>query len=149
MFPPLNTRIYLASGNTDMRKAINGLSILVQDQLEMDPLSGHLFVFCNRRRDIVKALYWDRNGFCLWQKRLEKHRFKWPESAEQVLQVDVRQLSWLLEGLDFTRVNEVEALADEAQKSADRKRTARAVAGLSASVKKSAKSLTTSRRGLK
>jgi transposase len=110
MFPPLNTRIYLATGSTDMRKAINGLSILVQDRLEMDPLCGHLFVFCNRRRDIVKALYWDRNGFCLWQKRLEKHRFKWPEKAEQVLQVDVRQLSWLLDGLDLTRVNAHETL---------------------------------------
>ena len=110
MFPPLNTRIYLATGITDMRKAINGLSILVQDRLQMDPLSGHLFVFCNRRRDIVKALYWDRTGFCLWQKRLEKHSFKWPENPDQVLKIDVRQLSWLLEGLDFTRVNAHESL---------------------------------------
>jgi len=110
MFPPLNTRIYLATGSTDMRKAINGLSIVVQDHLQLDPLSGHLFIFCNRRRDIVKALYWDRTGFCLWQKRLEKHFFKWPENPNQVLQIDVRQLSWLLEGLDLTRVNAHETL---------------------------------------
>ena len=67
MFPYLpGLRVYLAVGVTDMRKSINGLSILVQDQLDLDPISGHLFAFCNRRRDIVKVLYWDRNGFCLW-----------------------------------------------------------------------------------
>ena len=82
MFPQCNTRIYLAAGNTDMRKAINGLSILVQDRRRLDPLSGHMFVFCNRRRDIIKILYWDRYGFCLWQKRLEKHFFSWPERSE-------------------------------------------------------------------
>ena len=66
MFPYLpGLRVYLAVGVTDMRKSINGLSILVQDQLDLDPLSGHLFVFCNRRRDMVKVLYWDRNGLVL------------------------------------------------------------------------------------
>jgi transposase len=100
MFLPLHARIYLAVGSTDMRKAINGLSILAQDQLQLDPFSGHLFAFCNRRRNMVKILYWDRNGFCLWQKRLEKHYFTWPESPQQVIQIDPRQLSWLLEGLD-------------------------------------------------
>jgi transposase len=78
MLMPLSTRVYLVLGNTDMRKAINGLSILVESHLQLDPFSGHLFVFCNRRRNILKILYWDRNGFCLWQKRLEKHDFKWP-----------------------------------------------------------------------
>jgi transposase len=71
MFPALpEIKVLLAVGVTDMRKSINGLSILVAEQLELDPLSGHLFAFCNRKRDIVKILYWDRNGFCLWQKRL-------------------------------------------------------------------------------
>lgn len=70
------TKVYLAPGNTDMRKAINGLSITVQGILDLDPFSGHLFVFCNRAKTIIKILYWDRNGFCLWQKRLEKHKFK-------------------------------------------------------------------------
>ena len=101
MFLPFNTRIYLAAGSTDMRKAINGLSILVEYQLELDPFSGHLFVFCNRRCNLIKVLYWERNGFCLWQKRLEKHFFRWPRSRQEVLQVDARQLSWLLEGLDI------------------------------------------------
>ncbi|MBU4287290.1 MAG: IS66 family insertion sequence element accessory protein TnpB [Proteobacteria bacterium] len=82
------TRAYLALGNTDMRKAINSLSILVQESMDLDPFSGHLFVFCNRRRNILKILYWDRNGFCLWSKRLEKHFFRWPESSEEVMKID-------------------------------------------------------------
>ena len=86
MFSPAHPmRVYIATGTTDMRKSINGLSILVADQLELDPLSGHIFAFCNRKRDIIKILYWDRNGFCLWQKRLEKHQFQWPETKEGVL----------------------------------------------------------------
>lgn len=104
MFLPLHTRIYLAVGSTDMRKAINGLSILVQEQMELDPFSGHLFVFCNRSCNIIKILYWDRNGFALWQKRLEKHFFSWPKSSEQVMQIDPRQLSWLLDGLNIDQL---------------------------------------------
>jgi len=94
--------VYLAVGNTDMRKAINGLSILVEQAMELNPFSGDLFVFCNRTRTIIKILYWDHNGFCLWHKRLEKHRFKWPRSREEVIGIDARQLNWLLAGLDFT-----------------------------------------------
>lgn len=97
---PSHTRVYLRPGGTDMRKAIDSLSILVQDTLELDPFSGHLFVFCNRRHTMLKVLYWDRNGFCLWQKRLEKHRFKWPKSKDEVLEIGPRELSFLLEGLD-------------------------------------------------
>lgn len=100
----LNTRVYLGLGVTDMRKAINGLSVLVADQLELDAFSGHLFVFCNRARTIIKILYWHGNGFCLWQKRLEKHRFSWPESRKQVLEIGSRELTWLLEGLDPRQV---------------------------------------------
>ena len=110
MLLPSATRIYLAVGSTDMRKAINGLSILVEDQLELDPLSGHLFAFCNRRRNMIKVLYWDRNGFCLWHKRLEKHFFIWPESPDQVLRLDARELNWLLEGLDIGGVDGHEKL---------------------------------------
>ena len=82
-----------------MRKQINSLSILVQERLELDPFSGSVFVFCNRKRSTVKALYWDRNGFCLWQKRLEKDRFRWPETEEEVLRISARELRWLLDGL--------------------------------------------------
>lgn len=105
MFFPFHTRVYLAAGSTDMRKSINGLSILVSERLEMDPLSGHLFVFCNRRRNMIKVLYWDRTGFCLWQKRLEKQYFTWPTSSADVSEIDHRQLSWIVEGLDIGRVS--------------------------------------------
>jgi len=94
-------RVYIAVGVTDMRKAIDGLSIMVLEQQGLDPLSGHLFAFSNRNRSLVKVLYWDRNGFCLWQKRLEKDRFRWPESRQEVLEVGKRELSWLLDGLDL------------------------------------------------
>ncbi len=104
MFLPHHTRVYLAAGSTDMRKQISGLSIMVADHLEMDPLSGHLFVFCNRRRNMIKVLYWDRNGFALWHKRLEKHYFKWPDSVTDVCEIDNRQLGWLLDGLDIHQV---------------------------------------------
>jgi len=110
MFLPTHTRIYLAVGSTDMRKAINGLSILVEDRMDLDPFSGHLFAFCNRRRNMVKILYWDRNGFCLWHKRLEKQFFPWPESREDMLELDARQLSWLLEGLEPSQAKAFESL---------------------------------------
>lgn len=106
-----NLRVYLALGVTDMRKAINGLSILVENNFDLPVFSGHLFVFCNRRKDIVKILYWDRNGFCLWQKRLEKHRFKWPDSRAEVLEVDHCQLQWLIDGLDIRKLQGHEKLA--------------------------------------
>lgn len=97
---PPGTRVYLAVGATDLRKAINGLSVLVETHLEKNPFSGHLFVFCNRHRTILKALYWDHNGFCLWQKRLEAERFRWPQHEGEVLEIDPRQLLWLLSGLE-------------------------------------------------
>jgi len=93
--------VYVRPGVTDMRKAINGLSILVDEQMELDPLNGALFLFCNRQRRILKALYWDRNGFCLWQKRLEKHRFPWPDTQEAAREITPAQLRMLLDGIDF------------------------------------------------
>lgn len=105
---PTNTtqRVYLAVGSTDMRKAINGLSIMVEQAMELNPFSGDLFVFCNRARTIIKILYWDHNGFCLWHKRLEKHRFIWPKAADDVMAIGPKELSWLLSGLDFTRAHD-------------------------------------------
>ncbi len=95
-----SVKVYLALDPTDMRKSINGLSILVEDQLDLNPFSGHLFAFANRARTIVKVLYYDRNGFALWMKRLEKHNFKWPCSESEVMEIGHRELSWLLEGLE-------------------------------------------------
>jgi transposase len=105
LFRGVPSQIYLATGSTDMRKSINGLSILVAEQLEHDPLSGQLFCFCNRKRSIIKILYWEHNGFCLWHKRLEKDRFKWPQSEEDVVSVERRELFWLLDGLSLTQVD--------------------------------------------
>lgn len=102
-FPTQPVRVYIATGVTDMRKSINGLSVMVADQLDLDPLSGHLFAFCNRKQDIIKILYWDRNGFCLWHKRLEKDRFQWPESEEDILDIHGHELTWLLDGLSLNQ----------------------------------------------
>lgn len=99
-----NTKVWLALGSTDMRKSINSLSILVANTLQQDIYSGHLFVFCNKSRTTIKILYWDRNGFCLWHKRLEKAKFIWPNSASMVLELNYNQLSWLLDGLDFSKL---------------------------------------------
>ncbi len=94
--------VHLATEPVDMRKSINGLSVLASDYLELNPLSGALFVFYNRGRDKIKVLYWDRNGFCLWYKRLEKHRFHIPEcTSESSVELSPDQLSWLLGGLDL------------------------------------------------
>ena len=94
-----NVKVYLALGVTDLRKSINGLAVLTSDRLEEDALSGHYFVFCNRSRSLIKILYWDRNGFCLWMKRLEKDKFRWPPIGPKKVQMSRRELSWLLEGL--------------------------------------------------
>jgi transposase len=94
-----NLRVYLAAGATDMRKSIDTLAILVAERLQQDPLSGHLFGFCNRKRDTIKILYWDRNGFCLWHKRLERDRFRWPNIASEARWIGTRELRWLLDGL--------------------------------------------------
>ncbi len=104
--PPKIRRVFLAAGVTDMRKAINGLSVLVDQAMDLNPLSGDLFVFCNRRRDIIKILYWDKNGFALWQKRLEEQRFLWPQSSGDVLSIGSRELEWLLAGLDYRQAHQ-------------------------------------------
>lgn len=101
MRPGEDVRVYLCRAFVDMRKSINGLSILVEQELELDPFGRHLFVFCNRKRDKVKVLYWERCGFVLWYKRLEKARFAWPVGRGQaVVSLTGRELNWLLDGID-------------------------------------------------
>ena len=102
MLPAQPNRVFLAVGNTDMRKSINGLSILVEQVMEQNPFTGDLFVFCNRQRTMVKILYCDRNGFCVWHTRLEEHRFAWPRTREEVISIGPKELEWLLAGLDYT-----------------------------------------------
>lgn len=99
-------RVFLDLGITDMRKAINGLSFLVQEEMGEDLFTGDLFVFSNRYRRIIKILYWDRNGFCIWQKRLERDRFKWPKSEADVMEIDGESLDWLLDGLDIGQAHQ-------------------------------------------
>lgn len=98
-------KVYLGLGATDMRKSIDSLSVLVSEHLNQNPFSGHFFVFCNRGRTILKILYWDRNGFCLWHKRLEKDKFRWPEYRSEVHEISDRELRWLLEGLDIEQAH--------------------------------------------
>ncbi|MFA5996431.1 MAG: IS66 family insertion sequence element accessory protein TnpB [Candidatus Paceibacterota bacterium] len=105
MFFPDDLRVYVAVGSVDMRKSINGLTVVVAREFNLDPFTGQLFVFGNRRRNMVKILYWDRNGFCLWQKRLERERFRWPAEEAGVISIDSRQLSWLLDGLSMQQAH--------------------------------------------
>jgi transposase len=104
--------VWLCRGAVDFRKGINGLSILVEEQLVRDPFNGQLFVFVNKKRDKVKILYWERAGFCLWQKRLERERFKWPDHLSgDVVTLDGQQLNWLLDGYDLAAMRPHRSLA--------------------------------------
>lgn len=93
--------VYLAAGVTDLRKSIDGLSIIVQETFKLDPFSRHLFVFCNRKKDKIKVLEWDGDGFWLHYKRLEKGRFQWPDGKNQSLAISQREFRWLLDGLSL------------------------------------------------
>jgi transposase len=98
---PASTRIWLAAGLTDMRRGFDGLAALAQSALELDPFSGHVFVFRGRRGDIIKLLWWDGQGLCLFAKRLEKGRFIWPQAFSGSVVLTPAQLSMLLEGIDW------------------------------------------------
>ena len=98
---PSGTRIWLAAGRTDMRRGFDGLAALAQSALEQEPFSGHVFVFRGRRGDIIKLLWWDGQGMCLFAKRLEKGRFIWPQAQSGSVSLTPAQLSMLLEGIDW------------------------------------------------
>jgi len=93
--------IYVRAGWTDMRRQINGLAAIVEEELGGKPFSGDVFLFCNKRRTHLKALYWDRNGFWLALKRLEADRFPWPEESAEARKISAEQLCMLLDGIDF------------------------------------------------
>jgi transposase len=99
------TRIFLRPGVTDMRKAVNGLSAIVQETMKQDPFSGSVYLFCNRDRSLLKAVYWDKTGFWLSQKRLEKDKFPWPSDADEVRELSAQQLQMLLSGIDFFKAH--------------------------------------------
>lgn len=100
---PAWTRIWIAAGVTDMRRGFDGLSAQVQTALEQQPFSGHVFVFRGRRGDIVKLLWFDGDGLCLFAKRLERGRFIWPKAERGTVSLSRAQLSMLLEGIDWRR----------------------------------------------
>ena len=98
-------RIFLRPGYTDLRKAINGLTAVVQGNMKEDPFSGNVYIFCNRDRKLLKAVYWDKTGFWLSQKRLEKDRFPWPQDEGEVRELTMEQLQILLAGIDFFKAH--------------------------------------------
>ena len=99
--PPANTRVWLVAGHTDMRKGFDGLAALVQDHLARDPFSGQAFVFRGRQGHLIKVLWWDGQGLCLFAKRLERGRFIWPQAKDGSVSITNAQLSMLLEGIDW------------------------------------------------
>jgi transposase len=100
---PAGTNIWIAAGITDMRRGFTGLSAFVQTVLEQNPFGGHVFVFRGRRGDLIKVLWWDGDGLCLFAKRLERGRFVWPHANQGTIALSPAQLSMLLEGIDWRR----------------------------------------------
>ena len=92
-------RVYIACGYTDLRRGIDGLAELVKQQFRLDPFSNTLFLFCGRKRDRIKALYWEGNGFLLLYKRLEQGVYQWPRSESEARELTPQQYRWLMEGL--------------------------------------------------
>jgi transposase len=99
--PPTNARIWIAAGVTDLRRGFTGLSAAVQTVLSQDPFAGHVFVFRGRRGDLIKLLWWDGDGLCLFAKRLEQGKFVWPKAEAGTVSLTRAQLSMLLEGIDW------------------------------------------------
>jgi transposase len=101
--------VFIHREPVDMRRGINGLLEIVQASSMGDLMGKNLFVFSGRRRHTIKILYFDRSGFCLWQKRLEKDRFPWPRNlADSVVVLGAEQLAWLLEGFDVWKMKPFE-----------------------------------------
>ena len=96
------SQIYLHREFVDFRKSINGLSVIIEFEMGLPLMNGALFLFANKSRDKLKILYWDKTGFALWYKRLEKDKFKWPSGLDQDdIELDEQQLTWLLDGYDI------------------------------------------------
>jgi len=98
---PANTKVWLAAGITDMRRGFVSLAAQAEATLQQNPYCGHLFVFRGRRGDLIKVIWWDGQGACLFSKRLEKGKFVWPSARHGKLALSPAQLSMLLEGIDW------------------------------------------------
>lgn len=103
-------KIYIACGYTDMRKSIDGLAAITQQNFHLNPFQNSLFLFCGRQRDRIKALYWEGDGFILLYKLLENGRFQWPRDDEAVRSISDQELRWLLEGLFIDQPKAVKKL---------------------------------------
>ena len=99
-------RIFVKPGATDLRKQINGLSVIVSEELKMNVFEGNLFLFCNKHRRILKIIYWETNGFCQWYKKLEKDKFPWPMNQKEANEITQQQFGFLLQGIDFWNVHQ-------------------------------------------
>ncbi|MCL2880100.1 MAG: IS66 family insertion sequence element accessory protein TnpB [Treponema sp.] len=99
------TRIYLRPGYTDLRKAVNGLTGIIEGQMKGEPFSGNVYIFCNRERKLLKAVWWERNGFWLSQKRLEQEKYPWPLDEGEARELTEEQLQMLLAGIDFFKAH--------------------------------------------
>ncbi|MCD1655938.1 IS66 family insertion sequence element accessory protein TnpB [Treponema zuelzerae] len=100
-----DTRVFVQLGYTDMRKQINGLSALVQAERSSGPFDGSYYVFCGKTKKVIKVLYWDRTGFCLWLKRLEKDSFPWPQGESDLTEITRNQIRLLLRGIDIWKAH--------------------------------------------
>ena len=98
-------KIYLATGFTDLRRGIDGLAGMIQEQFQLDAFNDTLFLFCGRRNDRIKGLYWDSNGFVLLYKRLEKGRFQWPRTEQEAKRITHEQFEWLCKGFEIEARN--------------------------------------------
>lgn len=103
-------KIYIATGYTDMRKSIDGLAGIVQQNFQLNPFQNSLFLFCGRQRDRMKALYWEGDGFVILYKRLESGSFQWPKDAEAVRCITAQEFRWLLEGLSLNQPKAVKKI---------------------------------------
>ncbi len=114
MIRPSNSslKVYLYSKPVDMRRGMDGLSVIVETQMQLKPFSKSLFVFVNKRRDKLKILCWEKNGFIVWYKRLEKERFRWFKDDE-TRSISVKELNWLLDGYDVFKFKPHQALSIE------------------------------------
>lgn len=105
-----DTKIYIACGKTDMRKSIDGLTAIVSQNFNLNPFENALFIFCGGKRDRVKALLWEGDGFLLLYKRLENGVFQWPKTTEEVRQITPQQYRWLIEGLSIDQKKTIKKL---------------------------------------
>lgn len=95
------TKIYIVCGRTDMRRSIDGLMAIIRDTYQMDPYANELYLFCGRKKNTIKALHFDKDGFILYIKRLDNARFQWPRTASEIRPLTRQEFRWLMEGLSI------------------------------------------------